>query len=402
MPAPSTPNEPNGEEDRTEEPEGSDDDSPPVTRGQAFVRMLVVTFVLFAILEIGARVVLHFKLKAAAAAAAADYPPDAYLPDFGAKVDYRFINLYTANPARAKSAAYDFDSFGFRLDSRKLRFDGPSPFKKIWMVGGSTVQGLGALGDETIPAHLNKLLEEHHSQYRVVNMGQAAFTSTQELLLLVETLQAGHRPDAILSYDGATEVPFPGTLDEVGSSPWEKRSFKTSLLGDIQGGESAGTLLPLTLLRLTKMDDLMKSFAQPPQNLPYAADNWDVVARRYFTTLGMIKALAEEQGVPSWFFFQPILAYEDHYRLRTLAADEERFRLRMAPDEYKRCEAIAAPAVSALRERLGARFFDIHDVFKGRDGEKLYCDPRHPNGAGNALIAARIYEEVAKLEAPAK
>jgi hypothetical protein len=391
-----------GKEGKEPETEQDEEDAPPeVTRAQVFLRMLAVTVVLFGILEIVARTVLHFRTKSAETAAAADYPPSTYVPDFTARVDYRFINFYTADPARANNEAYDFDTFGFRLDSQKLRFDAPSTFKKIWMLGGSTVQGLGVRGDETVPAHLNKLLEADHSQYRVINMGQAGFTSTQELLLLIETLQSGFKPDAIVSYDGASEIPFAGEIAKTGWPAWEKRSSKSSILQDVQGGETVGTLLPLTLLRLTKMDDLMMSLGKPPPNAAYPAGNWDVVARRYLTTLNMIKTLADGQKAPSFFFFQPVLQYEDHYKLRKIAADEERFRARVAPDEHMRCEAVAAEAVAELRTRLGT-FFDIHEVFKGHDGEKLYADPRHPVGAGNAIIAARIYEEIKKLDAAAK
>jgi hypothetical protein len=101
--------------------------------------------------------------------------------------------------------------------------------------------------------------------------------------------------------------------------------------------------------------------------------------------------------VPSLFFFQPILGYEEHYKLRKLSEFEEGLRPRLAPDEYKRHEAIHADALLAVRQTLGERFFDIHDIFRGHDGEKLYSDPRHANGAGNAIIAARIHAELAKV-----
>src|SRR5689334_7489782 len=96
------------------EAETEEEQEPQVTRLEAFVRVLAVTIVLFGILEIVARTVLHFRTKSAEAAAAADYPPNTYITDFTAKVDYRFINFYTADPARANNEAYDFDAFGFR------------------------------------------------------------------------------------------------------------------------------------------------------------------------------------------------------------------------------------------------------------------------------------------------
>ena len=379
------------EAEKPAEDESSED--APVSKAQAFLRILIVTVVMFGLLEVVARVVLYFRTKSANAAAAADYPPGTYLTDFTARVDYRFINFYTADPVRANNEAYTFDSFGFRLDSRKLAFDAPSSFKKIWVLGGSTVQGLGVLGEESVPAQLNALLERDGSPYRAINMGQAGFTSTQELLLFIETLQAGFKPDLVVSYDGASEVPFASDPVKNGYPGWEKRDAKAALLLDIQGGESAGSLLPLTLLRLTKMDDLMLSLSKPAPDAKYPNDNWDVVARRYLTTLGMIKANADLLKVPSFFFFQPVIAYEDHFKSRAIASDEQRFLSRVSPDEWKRVEAVNAPALEALRERIGS-FADIHEVFRGHDGEKLYADPRHPNGKGNTLVAARIYDSI--------
>lgn len=394
------------DETETEHESESDDADEPaqLTRGQALLRMAILTVVLFALVDVGARAAFHFHRKNVDTAAAADYPPGTYIGDFAAKVDYRFINFYTIDPARANTGAYEFDAYGFRLDKRKLRFDEPSKFKKLWVLGGSTVQGLGALGDETIPAHLNDLLEKNGSQYRAINMGQGGFTSTQELLLLIELLQSGQHPDAIISYDGATEVPFPGDIEKTGTPEWEKRTAKAKLLLDIQGDESISTLLPLTLSRTTRIDDVMLGIRRrmnPMDSGAFVASNWDVVARRYLATLNLIKAAADQQKVPSLFFFQPILQYEAHYGLRKLSDHEEKLKPRMAPDEHKRHEAIQAEGVAELRKGLGASFSDIHDVFRGHDGEKLYADARHPNGAGNAIIAARIYQELAKVEAAA-
>jgi hypothetical protein len=384
-----------------EEEKDEKDDEPQLTRGQQALRMAIMTLVLLVLVELGARIAFYVHRKNIDEAAALDYPPHTYLGDFAAKVDYRFINFYTIDPNRANNEEYQFDRYGFRLDARDLRFDQPMKWKKIWVFGGSTMQGLGARRDETIAAHLNKLLESTGSEYRAINMGQGGFTSTQELLLLIELLQQGHKPDLIVSYDGATEVPFPGDITKTGTPEWEMRDPKGQLMLDIQGDESIGTLLPLTLARLVRVDDVMRSLARRSkgaQQATYDAENWGEVARKYLTTLNLIKSAADAQKTTSVFFFQPILAYEVHYDLRKIAPEEEKLKAKMIPNEHKRFETVFSEDSAPLRGGLGGRFFDLHDVFKGHDGEKLYNDARHPSGAGNALIAARIHEELKKLD----
>lgn len=75
----------------------------------------------------------------------------------------------------------------------------------VWMFGGSTMWGMGARDEGTIPAHLTRLLGH---EVRVVNFGQVGYLSTQEVLTLLLELQAGRRPDVAVFYDGVNEV-FP-------------------------------------------------------------------------------------------------------------------------------------------------------------------------------------------------
>jgi hypothetical protein len=374
-------------------------DTKSVSRGYAVFRFIALVVVLLLLVEVGVRIVYYFHQKKVDAELATHYPPNAYMWNFNTKVDYRFISLYTMNPELAHNEEYDFDSFGFRLDAQKVRLDDAGPTKKIWMLGGSTTEGLGVRANETIGAHLNVLLRDHGSVYRVVNMGQGGFNSTQELLLLIELLQSGHAPDAILCYDGINEIPFEGEMDKNGSFAWEKGTPKTALLFDVQGGETVKTLLPLTLSRLTKIDDLMRA-AQRRAHAGPPVNNWDVVLRKHFTSLTAIKAIADQRRIPSFFYFQPVMGYEQHSGLRRFSAEEEKSLVPIIdPDEHKRLEALGTPAAAEQRQPLGDSFHDIHDVFRGHDQETLYADPRHPNGPGNAIIAAKIYEALNQLDA---
>ena len=175
-------------------------------------RLFMTTVALLLLCEATVRVVFFFHHRSEAAEISRQYPPSTYIDDFAGRQDYRFINLYTMNPERGAEGVseYRFDAMGFRLDRRDLRFDGQDRFKHVWMLGGSTTQGLGLREGDTIAAQLNDRLEKDKSEWRVLNLGQGGFTSTQEVLLLTELVQEGLRPDALLVYDGINEVPFSG------------------------------------------------------------------------------------------------------------------------------------------------------------------------------------------------
>ena len=87
------------------------------------------------------------------------------------------------------------------------------------------------------------------------------------------------------------------------------------------------------------------------------------------------------------------MQYEDHYKLRTYAEYETANLIaEMANNEWMRREAIFKPELEGPTAALPLR--DLYDVFKGQDGKRMYADPRHPNGEGAALVAARIYGDL--------
>jgi lysophospholipase L1-like esterase len=375
-------------------------------------RLILMTLGLLVVLDVVARLILWTHQSSVDAELAKQYPPNTYVPDFAARQDYRFVNLYTMNPSRGAGPETRFDEMGFRLDRRNLKLGVADGFKHIWMFGGSTTQGLGLRENETIAARLNDLLETAKSEWRVLNLGQGGFNSTQELLLLMELLHAGYRPDAILCYDGINEMPFAGDIAQTGAPGWEKHTAKSSVISDIQGAQSVGALTLLTVTRWTKLDDfLVKAAAHltgragiPPAptadrgGTSHPGTNWDVVAQRYLLNLNLIRAAAGQLGIPVLLYFQPVMQYEDHYRVRTYSEYETtKLVAQMANNEFARREALYAPDLEGLRKALEPNFHDIYDVFRGHDGETLYADPRHPNGEGTRIIAQRIFADLAQI-----
>jgi hypothetical protein len=70
----------------------------------------------------------------------------------------------------------------------------------VYFFGGSTMWGTGADDANTIPSLVTQL------GYRSANYGESAYTAHQSLVLLVQLLQEGHRPNVVVFYDGVNDV----------------------------------------------------------------------------------------------------------------------------------------------------------------------------------------------------
>lgn len=71
----------------------------------------------------------------------------------------------------------------------------------VYFFGGSTMWGTGANDANTIPSLVTQL-----GGYRSANYGESAYTAHQSLVLLVQLLQEGHRPNVVVFYDGVNDV----------------------------------------------------------------------------------------------------------------------------------------------------------------------------------------------------
>jgi hypothetical protein len=316
--------------------------------------------------------------------------------NFFAKVDFRYIELFTVDQARVKDPGYRFDSFGFRLDRYDCAFGQPAGPKQIWMLGNSVAMGMGVHENETIAAHLNTRLVEAGLGWRVLNLAQGGYTSNQELLLLIELLQNGHRPDALLVYNGIGEFPSAGG--------WETGTARAKFVDCIRTHRPSGGFARFAVGNLTNRLDSwwplkyditenLGDLRRGERDASGEGDDWDPTIQRYLTNLTVMKSVADSHKIPAFFIYQPVMWYEKHYRLRQLSEREEGMLPWAPANEYQRREALYQEKFAALREVLGDRLLDFYDVFRGLDGETLYRDARHTNGHGNKIIADRIYLE---------
>jgi hypothetical protein len=194
-------------------------------------------------------------------AAVADAQGDAdwavgYFDEFGraVRVDWRAYVGWWQRPFRG--AYVTLDRRGLRPTPGEERTD-PGTVR-ILCFGGSTMMGMGARDDRTIPAVLAARLGELGHRVALTNYGQLGHNSTQELITLQELLRAGTRFDIALFYDGANDM---ATAEQTGRAGalWneQRRRAEFNLLLDERRRDLfiAALLLaiPRTLRRLRRL-----------------------------------------------------------------------------------------------------------------------------------------------------
>ncbi len=90
---------------------------------------------------------------------------------------------------------------------------------EIAMFGGSTMEGLGAIDDETIASQFSRLLNTPGGNvtYHVTNYGVSGYTFTQSLIKLVTLLRDGRHIDAVIFYGGDNDIDYAYNLGDVGA-----------------------------------------------------------------------------------------------------------------------------------------------------------------------------------------
>ena len=98
-----------------------------------------------------------------------------------------------------------YNSYGFRGD--EFEKEKPHDTYRIFTVGGSTTFGVGANGDETWPANLQKIINKEITEKKieVINFGEYGAKSESEYILIKNKI-ISLNPDLIIMYDGWNDL----------------------------------------------------------------------------------------------------------------------------------------------------------------------------------------------------
>ncbi len=282
------------------------------------------------------------------------------------------------------------DKYQFGVVRRTIDNLGPEcknrTITDVWMFGGSTLYGSGVPDGATIPSLLSTDLNKLPNHcVAITNFGTEAYNSNQELLLLLEQLKAGRRPDVVLFYDGVNDS-YTGTYQPgVATAHMQYAQISARVESKLAGKleflrHSYALLLVRRMLISKQKQDPAAIEAETKVKAVETLDNYEA-------NLGMVRALAGIYHFRVFAFWQPSLAYgskpmvpyeADLIRVDTNSPDGSALKpMRFAYQEAER--------------RSAARhdFFFLADVLDA-EKEPLYLDEWHLGPKGNEIVAGEI------------
>lgn len=292
------------------------------------------------------------------------------------------------------------------IDERGLRptpgEHGPSDDAiRILCFGGSTMMGMGARDDHTIPAILARKLTELGYPVSVTNYGQLGHNSTQETITLQQVLKAGEQVDIALFYDGINEMACAeqtGRADGLFNEARRRAEFNL-LLPERQRDLFAAALMaaaPRTLRRLRQLTGLPLRGPAPAPPADLSQIDLAPLARRvvaaYRENLRLIRMLAGEYGFMPIFFWQPVITTK---KLKTI--DEQRWESDYTHDPAARIRLYQAIIDERRHCRELIEASDAVDLSALFDDWQLpvYIDLYHLSENGNGAVATSMLPVVA-------
>ena len=271
----------------------------------------------------------------------------------------------------------------------------------IHCFGGSTMFGMGARDEATIPAVLQRRLRAAGHRVILVNQGQSGYIVTQELIMLQQMLKHEGPPDVAIFYDGVNDVfsaEATGRPDAIVGE--EARSAEFALLSeerrlDLVRAAFAG-VMPRTLRRLREWTGLdLRGPLPRSQHVPLSEEQIAPLARAvieaYAANVRMIRVLARAYGFHALFFWQPVLASK-----KVKSKDELKWERTAARDIAKRRRLVAA-AHDAFRRHPDLKgASDVADLSSLLDDEAkpLYLDFSHLSETANVTVAEAMLPTV--------
>jgi len=294
------------------------------------------------------------------------------------------------------------------LDKRGLR---PTPGEerangeamRILCFGGSTMMGMGARDDQTIPAVLARRLTERGYRVSVTNYGQLGHNCTQEVITLQQLLKAGERLDIALFYDGINEMACAeqtGHADGLFNEARRRAEFNL-LHPDRRRDLIAAALIgaaPRSLRRLRRLTGLPLRGPLPTEQADLSHVDPVNLAREviaaYLANVRLVRLLAGDYGFRPIFFWQPVITTK---KFKT--QDERRWIDDYTNDPERRRLLYEAIIAEWRRRPELIEASDIIDLSALFDDwtEPVYIDLYHLSEAGNAAVAEAMLPAVAQV-----
>jgi lysophospholipase L1-like esterase len=247
--------------------------------------------------------------------------------------------------------------------------------KKVYFFGGSTMWGLKVADSETIPSLFSSATGLHSENY-----AEIGYTSHQSLVLLLQLLQAGHRPELVVFYDGVNDVAIKCENGLRPDSHGQEREMNSLLQGHDRPSTFSYYFKPVTRLADKFAKDTVKAIGGSQYDCDSDRAKSETIASNLVQDWYFAKLLVEQFGSKFLGILQPVI-YFSHTR---------KDHLKLPPNLDRQYEFI----YPLIRTQMSGRA-ELHDFVSVLDvDEQIYFDFNHVVPKGNQLIAKKLADVV--------
>lgn len=257
---------------------------------------------------------------------------------------------------------------------------------KIVMFGGSTLWGMGARDEYTIPSLVSKKLSAKDVDAWVTNMGEHGYVSTQEVIALMLELRKGNVPDLVVFYDGVNDTAssFQQGVAGIPQNEFNRRAEFNQL--NWRGGILERSSLYWYAKFLVQDVRVMIQPNQAPAtpsgrtSVELANATLDI----YVANMQIVESLARTFGFQVIFYWQPDLT------TKKIPSPSEKREV-LANEGTAFFQQVNQIMKQRALSRTHNDFHDLSDAFDDRS-ETLFIDIVHISESGNERIADLIVQ----------
>lgn len=303
----------------------------------------------------------------------------------------------------------NINSDGLRKTYGEPGSEGAGPRSKVFMFGGSTMFGSGERDDFTIPSIFAKEIKSRGLNCEVVNYGQEAYVSTQEVIELMLQLQRGNIPDVVISYDGVNDT-FGGFQLGVAGLPHNEfnreREFRLLEKKELKPLAVQNAIKQLSVFRF------LNGFLKRPEawregtklaSLEYEKPNPDkgavarAVVETYVNNLKLIQALSKSYGFKCLFYWQPTIYQKPQLTEYEREAMKLENKFAGMQEFYVETYGLMQSRAADLKTNYGLH--DLSSIFNNVR-EPIFVDNWHLGEKGNSLIAKKMAADFEQIHTP--
>ena len=278
----------------------------------------------------------------------------------------------------------DINNDGFR--NAEINTPKTNQNYRIFIIGGSTVFGSGLInGDLTIPAQLNKKIQENYSNVEVINAGISSITSFEELYHFKEKL-IHMEPNMVIFYDGSNDVTYknidPKIQNTDNDNKLKLKYFQQFLRSPIVIYRYV--LLPIINLDIMNNSNMNSTFSN------YSSSDYNdkislSIASLWYDHVSEFCQISNEIDIKSVVIIQPTLwqnkkshsSFEESIYVNDIHVEKTFDMLIQKSNELNNCSGV----------------YDFTYAFENVTST-VYMDPVHLYPYGNQIIADQIYEKI--------